>query len=338
MRGLPFAVLLAGCFSNGLPDLSSGNDAAAYPLFADDFETEGAFPDAGGWSVYGQRTGSALRRGADGAHRGASGLVYEATATGTGNSVCSHLGAHLAPDAGLREASVRAWSRMRQTNRGGYAITMFLESDNLTDPTQGGLTGAPHLIHNAEHADGTQFIRNTMPIDAGTWLLMELSVRECDASGRCLALLHVDGRERSRWVIERGTSRITGFGVGSVFCGREFTGVIDFDDVRLARGPQASTLALSSDGGAVGACSPLRVELRDSFGTPADAPYDLDVDVSIDGGEAFGDDRCTTPGRVRLLKGGRATGAWWRPARAGASWAGASHDDFVSAPATLVAQ
>ncbi|MBL8956030.1 MAG: hypothetical protein JNK82_34970, partial [Myxococcaceae bacterium] len=278
---------VAGC-SLSLPDVSSGNPNAVYAELDDDFERVGGTPEGAVWTEYEERNANeVLSVTAEAAHRGAGGLQFKDTQPGTGNAVCSHLIKRR--DAGTAEGSLRSWLRVRGTNGQGYNISLFLESENGTDPTQGGFTGS-NLIHNAESVDTGQNIRNTnLPFDAGVWMLYELSVRECDDAGACSARLLVDGRERSQWPIRRGTTRVFNFGVGAVFCGAEFQGTVDFDDVRFHERPLASTLVVTGDSAAPSECAPLRVELRDSFGAPADAPYDVEATVWVDGGATYGD-------------------------------------------------
>jgi hypothetical protein len=139
----------------------------------------------------------------------------------------------------------------------------------------------------------------------GTWHLLEFSATGAGNrdGGRHLFL---DGRliARQEGLDFSGTSMpIAQFTLGEPYAdSQRWQGTIDFDDIRTAATPLASTLGVSSDGGAVGACVPVEVQLRSSWGGLAWTREATVVEVDAGAtASVFSDVSCATPGNQVTL-------------------------------------
>lgn len=252
---------------------------------------------------------SSLLAVAAAAHRGNFGLRLVDAESSNGDAADTALFDDGAPVFG--DFHARSWVKVVTTNSMGSPIIAQLTNASGASPSLidvkvrsdlGLSLGGFGADAGYSQLDGDAGLR------VGVWHLLELSVTGAGSSdgGRHV---WVDGAPvlEQRGVDFSGTTMPVGrLAIGEPYADdRRWLGTIDFDDVRSAGVPLASQLALqaATDGGFVGECFPLEVQLRASFGgglATTREPVDVRVDAG-GGAEVFIDSACAVPGAQASL-------------------------------------
>ncbi len=242
------------------------------------------------------------------AHRGRLGLRLIDGEASMGNAADTSLFDDTAPTFG--DFSARSWVRVVATNGLGAPIIAQLTNASGQSPSLIDIKLRPNLdlVMGGFAADaGYSEFGADSGLSVGAWHLLEFAVTGAGTSdgGRAVWL---DGR----LMVEQRSVDFSGprMSVGRLALGepyaddRRWLGTIDFDDVRSAGVPLASRLELQvSDGGALGECLPLEVQLRSSLGGALTASGEV-VPIQLDAGGAAGlfvDPSCAVPGEQVLM-------------------------------------
>ena len=286
---------------------------------------------------------STIGASASAAHRGNFGLRLIDGEAGTGAAADTSVFDDGAPLFG--DFHARTWVRVVSANALGLPV--FAQFTN-------GTGSSPSLLDVKMRPDFTLTIAgfasdagySEVVADAGlrlgVWQLLQLSVTGVGSAdgGRWLWLDGVQVAQQ-RGVDFSGTRLPVGrFALGEPYVdGREWLGTVDFDDIRTAGVPLATrfSLSLPVDGGFVGECLPLDVQLRAAFGDGLAVTGEL-LQVALDAGTAaslFGDLSCALPvTAVAMPASTSSVTLWFRASQAGPSVL-ATHPDFIPGASVL---
>lgn len=273
------------------------------------------------------------------AHRGSFGVRLIDGEASMGNAADTSLFDDTAPTFG--DFSARSWVRVVATNGLGAPIIAQLTNGSGQSPSLIDIKLRPNLdlVMGGFAADaGYSELVADSGLSVGSWHLLEFAVTGAGTSdgGRAVWL---DGRlmVEQRSVDFSGTRMSVGrLALGEPYADdRRWLGTIDFDDVRSAGVPLASRLELQvTDGGMLGECLPLAVQLRSSLGGALTAPGEL-VPIQLDAGGAaslFVDPSCAVPGdQVVMLPDASVTTLSFRASQLSFVIA-ATTPDFLSTP------
>lgn len=235
------------------------------------------------------------------AHRGSFGVLLSDMEMGVGDAADTALYEDGAPVFG--DYFARSWVRVRTSNATGTVILVQLTNAQATSPsvvdvrltTSSGVLSLGGFVADANYiltpGDGG------MPV--GDWHLLELQasgVGTADAGRR----LWLDGQlvvEDRGLDFSGGRLAVARLAIGEPYAqDRKWQGTIDFDDVRSAAVPLATSLRLGTASGMVGGCVPVDLELVSSQrGGPVAATEAFDVTVDA-GAVVFSDPACTAAG------------------------------------------
>lgn len=255
-------------------------------------------------TLYAPWPGSTLTASASAAHRGAFGLRLVDADTNPGAAADTALYDDGAPLFG--DFHARTWVRVVSSNGQGAAIIAQLTNAQATSPSLFDVKVRADLgltIAGFGADAGYGEVIGDAGLTLGAWQLLEFSVTGVGSADGGL-LLWLDGTLLlTRHPVDfSGTRMPVGrLAVGEPYAAsRLFLGTIDFDDVRSAGVPLASRLEVraAGDGGFVGECLPLEVQLRASFGDGLAATRES-VPVRLDAGgdaELFVDTACAVAG------------------------------------------
>lgn len=327
------------------PPASVGPGGETSLFLQDDFE--GPFLSSGSpaglWHLYNPTANTAVPT-PEAAHRGSRGLrhtdiVSAEPSPGSG-------GPQLAVIHDFEASSdrwyVRTWIRTNDPSftTNGDRTVLNLKSHVFSPPhiCELRLTGSEQrVVLGGFNARGSYSeVQAAREVAAGVWHLVELAVENVGTQqGRCV--LWIDGALAA----ERTALDWTGGVVDQLDFGqpysldRSFTGTTDFDDLRLSRRPNATSLAVEVPWvPQVEGCLPVKLRLLDAAGTAAPAPYPLDVVVAVEGVEAplFSDASCLEPSATARFDTGEIEAVGYlRPLGEGRMVLRAAHPDFLSA-------
>jgi hypothetical protein len=247
--------------------------ASATELLSDDFE-EGSLAK---WQCAScERPPSSVRISPLAAHRGTKGFRLDDAE----NSAGAGSGASAYVDLGARpNLYARTWVRLTQTNAVGDSMLLdvFASTVNLNNvylETSGSLLTLagdkkPGLVSRSP---------TSATLSDGNWHLLEAAATG-GGTANGARTLWLDGVQLAA---ESGLDWTSAAWIANTFAlgqawsvNRQFVGTVDFDDVRVSDAPLASRWVLVPAAQPVeeGACVPLEVELQDSLGALAPAPY-----------------------------------------------------------------
>ena len=286
---------------------------------------------------------STIAPSASAAHRGNFGLRLVDGEAGTGAAADTAAFDDGAPLFG--DFHARTWLRVVSAN--GLGVPIFAQVTNGTglSPSLLDVKMRPDLnltIAGFEIDGGYSEVVADAGLRIGVWHLMELSVTGVGSAdgGR---LLWLDGERVAyqRGVDFSGTRLpVARFAVGEPYVdGREWLGTVDFDDIRTAGAPLATgfSLYLPVDGGFVGECLSLEVQLRAGFGGGLAATREL-LQVTLDAGAKatlFEDPSCARPITGVPMQTDTASAILWVRATQPAPSVLATHPDFLPGASTL---
>jgi len=282
------------------------------------------------------------------AHRGNLGIREVDGRAGVGTGSEGHLGVFLPRLLG--DVRLRFWMRYHPTSTTGHAfqaqlgltpagagpgstqaITLAFLPAPSRIPQLGGFDAAGAYQYDTGDA-------GSLP-EADAWGLYEATIRGIGTpSGE--RTFHINGK----LVAHHSNVNFTGVAIDRLVLGEyysndlSFTGTLDFDDVRLSSGPQASTLVILLPPAQDAPCLPLTVVLRSSEGTQVEAPYPFEAELASQQGHAFhADAGCTTPvTTVHFSAGASSATVFHSPASGTGDVLTASYVDFITEAASLV--
>jgi hypothetical protein len=232
------------------------------------------------------------------AHRGSFGVLLSDMEMGVGDAADMALYADGAPIFG--DVFARSWVRVRSSNSMGTIILVQLTNADATSPSIIDVrltTASGRLSVGGFAADANYLLtEGDGGLWVGDWHLLELQARGVGTSdaGRRLWLdgqLLVDDRGVD---FSGGRLSVARLAIGEPYAqDRAWQGLIDFDDIRSAAIPLATSLRLVPTSGTVGDCVPIGVELVSSqTGGPVAATQGFTV--ALDAGSlVFSDSTCT---------------------------------------------
>jgi hypothetical protein len=314
--------------------------ASASSELSDDFESGQLFAsDGGAWDGYGYvRTGMTLAANASATHRGNLGLRVTDTDPSTDAGPGTYLTrAFSAPASGA--IYLRFWVRVAPDSTSGNG-TFFL-SGLFDGIGLSAASGVVSLIVDGFDGTNTYYRYNAGAMTPSDWHLIEATSAGLGTTGT--AQLRIDGQT----VLWSPTINRSGTSPGNVWFGvswadrYDFTGLIDFDDLRVSASPLASAFSISGPlaGMQVGDCVPLALQLLDFDGGVAPAPYPFLAALQSDGGTFHGDVQCasvTAMTSATFTAGAaQSMAVWFRPTAAGQVALGVQYTDFLPAAATV---
>ncbi len=312
--------------------------------FADDFETgtlnQQEVP-AGRWpEVAFDPATATLTVTSDASHRGGGGFRFDDHgATGSdGNE--GYIGVRAPPG----DYHVRFWARLTPSSDVGSVVFAQVETATSTGSRGildfwlinpgGRLEFAGHDVRDRYFSDAVE-VQPAM----GQWHLVEL------------AILGLGTANGTRQVVIDGTTVGARTGLDWTWADLkrvnflfgapweqplQYTGMFDFDDLRISQASHASRLGISplQVSAPVDACVEATVQLLDSMGgAPAPAPYAVDVALAASGvpGAFFRDSGCAdATTTVTLPAGATSTSVFFEPTAPGTAQLSVSQVDFLS--------
>lgn len=318
--------------------LFAGLATAAGEVLVDDFEGPNrllADAPPGPWANLDLYSNVTLMRSASAANRGSAGLRVDDQSSLMGPGDMTALYSPVLPLP--RTASLRFWVRVSSNGLGAVTLGQLLSNlpgrRTLCDVGID-LSTRQLLLDGADSQGVYQTVPSTAFLDAGTMTLIECTVRGMGTlSGE--RLLHANGALVAQQTgIDLRDAGVLGAAVGMPYSdGRLFTGVLDFDDVRLADRLQASRLWVYAGVTTFirGQCTAVDVGFADSEGRPQSLPYDVTLSTSILQAQPFSDPTCTgsffSP---TLLSGQTQVRFYVRPAVNSPVSIGVSHRDLIA--------
>jgi hypothetical protein len=275
-----------------------------------------------------------------GAHRGGGGLYLDDRDASGGVAEMAEVARLSAVFRPFQDHQfVRAWVKVSPTSIVGEAIPLTMWQGGKEAFYELNLRLPSGTIEPAGYAANGEYLRDesSPPLADGRWHLWETAVLR----------LGSPSAERSFWLDGQLVSKRTGLQSSTMHFTHDsfglpwsndtrFTGVIAFDDVRIGVSAHPSRLAVSLAASA-GACAKLTVALHDSMSaSPAQAPYDVDVELSgaPDGAfldSAFVDAACVKQARALTIVEG-STSSFVFVRRTAALRLSARHPDFLPSP------
>ena len=273
-----------------------------------DFDTS-ALPEP--WRAQLPVAGNTLEVAGAAAHRGAGGLRFTDRNAGAGAGEEGAAVRSTGQLAGER-FYLRTWLRVSESNGQGSPTVLALHALGL-EPSS--ILELFPLFPSAELALGgwtatgaSPLLMTQVRLVPGAWMLVEVLATGL-GSAAAERTLHVDGtRAGHQTGLDWRGARVDELRLGEPWSGnRAFTGALDFDDVRWAAEPLASTLQLSGVPSVlpVGACVAARGSLVDSMeGRARAAPYPVVATLSAEGAGLYLDARCERPAAALTIPRG----------------------------------
>jgi hypothetical protein len=304
----------------------------------DDFEA-GSRPPLSDWSDHGAASGVTVGVDAAAAHRGALGLRLVDAHAGSGSNVEGYV-AMTVPQPSSATCYLRTWLRTTPGSGGGDVMPSEIETTpaSATSGVYDFALTAPAMDLSARGFDalGNYATDGTVTSTTALWHLVELALTGV-GTAQGSRTLWVDGARAVS-----AAHDFSGLRLGSVALGEPWadaaavTLTLDFDDARIGPAPPASTLTAAATAPLkVGGCARFTVDLKDSAGAAAAAPYDVDASLSLGGAalSVFSDEGCAQAApSLRVPSGASSASGSFRPSRAGSLPFVATHLDFLSAP------
>jgi hypothetical protein len=325
--------------------LTLAGAAGAQTVVADDFESSVLPVPGGAWSAVVQEPAVTLAESPLAAHRGAMGLrVTDSTDAGAANGPESFVQFVLQPDFSGKVYFARGWFAVGVSNPGTGSVDVLQLTADAGNGQPVPIAAFRLSFTNNQlqsvgtDATGATTADNLGPLPAvDTWHLLETWTEGfgTDGGSRQTAL---DGVKFNAHNMDFTGLALDDLRVGEVANGGpdDWSGILNFDDVRTSLAAPASRLALSAGGTSVtaGTCVAANAGLTLSGGGAGPAPYAFapnltNTDTS---GRFFDNAGCAAGGPPASFDAGdSAVGLWVRFGQAGAFQLGASYPDFLPA-------
>ena len=267
--------------------LVCGGAAAAQTVLFDSFEGDGGLT-----TTRDLDPNVDLAVAEDAGLAGGRALRLESRIAGTGVTTSDHLSGFFTPLTGV--FTVQAWVRLTSTSGAWGPFAVQLHGQNNPNGTNAELLlrGTGALFAGVGTGGRRNFVQcaDGVPVPDEGWHLHELVVRDDGVDGGSVTG-YVDGVEgctvANDWSGFPGNELLVGAGAYL----REWTGVMWVDHVRVTQGVAVDRLVGAADGGVVGTCVPLQLDVA---GVLPGAMVDREVRVRWrgDGGVVPSTERC----------------------------------------------